>query len=119
MQINKDKIKYMNKSIKYMLIMSKDPNKAQEYLNKYTEEERKEIIMLSKEICADAAVKQGTEIGGDCNECKWCNSTEEEGFICCKNEIATVRGDETEDFNFPNNFKPEQIKYCDGFVENS
>ena len=89
-------------------------------LDKYDDKNKKMIYIAAKEIIAEISVENHCDVP-DCRKCIFCYQHSFTHHIACLNSFATVRGDKHGEkngwFQYPINFDPIWLNYCDGFKE--
>lgn len=105
--------------MEYLKAVAESSDSGNRYLSEFSDDEKLDIIMRSKQLLAYASVSDDVNMSGKCYECKYRADICGDAHSQCKNILATVVGDEygikNGWFLYPFNFDPVWLRYCDGF----
>lgn len=109
-------------AIEYLTAAVQSCESGKKYLDQFSDIEKYNILMFSKQLLAYAAVSKGKNMIGKCYDCKYRRNLPGDTHSRCANPLAFVIGDEhgikNGWFFHPLNFDPIWLRYCDGFESN-
>ena len=108
-----------NEAINYLAAATQSCESGKKFLNQFSDNEKYDILMASKQLLAYVAVSNGVNMIGKCYECKHRRNLPGDTHSKCSNIFAIVVGDDYGIskgwFSHPFNFDPVWLRYCDSF----